>query len=774
MRDRDLQTAAEAQERGPGTSSPADPRPAVPRLSGRPRQRLSGRSRPTAEGIKESEGSYFRDVGISRRAVPSWIIFLIAPSRVFFLARVTKLGRGGFYGYYQLEGPASGLHGSELQKERKQMKAQEDPERMWNLLVHNIPDVVVIHVARDGTILSLNQTRIPDLKVEDAIGTSVYDWVLPEHHEIMRRSLEKVFRTGKPDNYEVIGTGPGGPNTSWYETRLVPNVSGGRLDSVIMISTDVTERKKAVSELRMRDRAVETSISGIAFIDLAGKLSYANPSFLRLWGFDDLDEVRGSSVLELWESKAEARAALEAVLDGRSWSGELVARKKDGSLADMRASVNAARDHEGRMLCGMGTFLDITAEKKLRASAAQSDRLASMGMLAAGVAHEINNPLAYMFLSLEGLRKELLEISGDARDPSFAGQDTRNRPGAAGDRSGIFVDFAAIDKLVKKLEVVITGAELVRDIVSDMKTFSRVEEDCVVPLSLNKAIDTAANMVQHEVRYRARLAKEYGNIPDVMGNDGRIAQVFLNLILNAALAIDEGNAENNEIRIRTWSGNGEVLAEVRDTGKGIPAEDLDRLFDPFFTTRPVGVGSGLGLSICHRIITAYGGRIEVISKVGEGARFLVRLPAASMEETRPAAPEPPGGEAGYPAVHGRILLVDDDSNVRQGLGLMLEADHEVVTAASGEESRRILERDAHFDVILCDLMMSRGTGMDLYEWLLGRHPDLARRMVFMTGGVFTPRARDFLARIPNPFLEKPFAPGSIEKTLRELIIAAKG
>jgi CheY-like chemotaxis protein len=244
--------------------------------------------------------------------------------------------------------------------------------------------------------------------------------------------------------------------------------------------------------------------------------------------------------------------------------------------------------------------------------------------------------------------------------------------------------------------------------------------------------------------------------------------VFLNLLINAAHAIEEGDVEGNEIRVRSGTRNGEVYAEVSDTGTGILPDHLDRLFDPFFTTKDVGVGSGLGLTICHNIVTSCGGRIEVESEPGKGSRFVVRLPAAppSAREDSPAPdPEPPRREER----RLRILVVDDEPMLGSAVGRMLGRAHEMVFAGSGLEGREILERDRAFDVVLCDLMMPDYSGMDLFGWIRKRAPGLARRVVFMTGGAFTPKAKVFAEQVDNPLIEKPFKPEDLMTLFRTVM-----
>jgi signal transduction histidine kinase len=233
-----------------------------------------------------------------------------------------------------------------------------------------------------------------------------------------------------------------------------------------------------------------------------------------------------------------------------------------------------------------------------------ADRLATVGTLSAGVAHEINNPLAYTLANLTFVRDAL------ARLP-----DTL---------SGI--DLAELRASVAEAS---EGAERVRRIVKDMKTLSRMDGERIGAVDVEAALDASVNMAIHELRHRAQVVKDYGRVPLVRCNEARLVQVFLNLLVNAAHAIAGNAPERNEVRLATCvDGRGRIAVEISDTGMGIPEEVLPRIFDPFFTTKPVGVGTGLGLSICHSMIAAMGGEIEVASKVGVGTRFLILLPAA--------------------------------------------------------------------------------------------------------------------------------------------------
>jgi CheY-like chemotaxis protein len=290
----------------------------------------------------------------------------------------------------------------------------------------------------------------------------------------------------------------------------------------------------------------------------------------------------------------------------------------------------------------------------------------------------------------------------------------------------------------------------------------------VKPVDLVSPIEYALAVAWNELKYRARVVKEIGATPPVLGSEGRLSQVFLNLLVNAAHAIPEGDVDRHRITVRTWLEGDTVVAEVANTGASIPASHLAHLFEPFFTTKPVGVGTGLGLSIVQGIVTGYGGTITVSSEVGQETRFEIRLPAASRDawRARTGADDAPAREA----VRGRILVVDDDPGLRSLLRRVLRA-HEVVTAESGAEACAALARDPRFDLVLCDVMMPRMPGTEVHRWLVANHPELARKVVLMTGGAFTPATREYLDQVGGPIVSKPFVSRELQGQVAEWILA---
>jgi ligand-binding sensor domain-containing protein/signal transduction histidine kinase/CheY-like chemotaxis protein len=396
---------------------------------------------------------------------------------------------------------------------------------------------------------------------------------------------------------------------------------------------------------------------------------------------------------------------------------------------------------------------NMRALRDTQAQLVQAGKMAAVGTLAAGVGHEINNPLAYIVSNLEFASAELAALARRAQEsPEGLGQRLRD------------MDQALRDAL--------HGADRVRRIVRDLKTFSRGDEEARGPVDLHAVLDSAAKLAGTELRARARVVKDYGQVPWVEGNEARLAQVFLNLLINAAQALPEGRAEQHEVRLVTRLAGERVVAEVHDTGSGIPPEVLGRIFDPFFTTKPVGVGTGLGLALCHAFLTGMGGEIGVESRPGRTV-FRVTLPAS---RSGPQLVVPEAAAKAAPAVlRGRVLVVDDDPLVASSLRRSLAREHEVEVMTS---ARQALEKLAHpetvpYDVVLCDLMMPDMTGMELHEALLARSPLAAGRMVFVTGGAFTPSSQAFLERVGNVRLEKPFEPEKLRELVRSRVLLVR-
>ncbi len=368
-------------------------------------------------------------------------------------------------------------------------------------------------------------------------------------------------------------------------------------------------------------------------------------------------------------------------------------------------------------------------EAEREAQLLRADRLASVGQLAASMAHEINNPLSYVIGNLEFLAASAPE--GEAREA--------------------FRD--ALD-----------GAARVRTIVQDLKTFARADEEQLAAVDLDRVVASSLRMVAGQVRHRAALRTELSECPQVLASEVRLGQIVVNLVVNSAQAIPDDGRRDHEIVVAVRTDEkGRAELSVRDTGAGIPADVLPRVTEPFFTTKPVGVGTGLGLAVCSNLVKRLGGELRIESVVGQGTKVTIALPPATSAAESAGAAELPSMTSGERL---RFLLIDDDPAVLRALDRMLRG-HDVTLAHGGREALAIVERRRDFDLVLCDVMMPEITGVEVARALAERAPELARRLIFITGGVTTERAQAFLGAARHRVLQKPVELSALRSLCRE-------
>ena len=500
------------------------------------------------------------------------------------------------------------------------------------------------------------------------------------------------------------------------------------------------------NESEARHRLVFSTIpDAICVLDAETKaILEVNDAFLRQYGYS-ADETRSLTAMDLSnELEPTKRFFVQASEEGSAAAPMRWHRRKDGSIFPIEGLVRAF-SFGGRGLM-VAALRDISDRRTMEAQLLLADRMATVGTLAAGVAHEINNPLAYVLSNLSWLDEEL------ARKDARSGQD---------------LDSAEVQGALREA---LHGVARVRDIVRDLRTFAQDGGGGEgMRLDPRNPLEASLRMVANELRHRAVLKRELEPVPMIRGDEAQLAQVFLNLLTNALQALPERPALQNEIRVATRvHEKGWVAVEVADNGKGMTEDQARRVFDPFFTTRPVGAGQGLGLSVCLGIIRGLGGRIDVETREGKGSLFRILLPEAPA----PQVSAPPTAPAGAAAQMGkpRVLVIDDEPLLVRSYARMLATDHEISTETDPRAALDRLRRGEVYDAILCDIMMPQMSGMDLHEELSRDRPDLVGRMGFLTGGAFTKRAREFLEARPDHSLEKPFG----AEALRGLIARVMG
>ena len=598
-------------------------------------------------------------------------------------------------------------------------------------------------IATDGTFTFANR-RFAELlgySVDELVGRPL-SLIVPEgERETTARRLAQS-QQGASLEHEVMYRRRDGTEL-WALLRTSPvRDANGRQVGTLGMTTDRTHFRQAEEARRKSEeqyrQIVEATSDGIIKVDAGKVIVFVNQRLAEMLGYEPAGMI-GMSLFDL--VTPEARAILAEQLNlrksGSKRTVELAYRHRDGTGVPVSISGTALFDAEARFSGTLGIVRDDTERRKMQSQLMVSDRMASIGTLAAGVAHEINNPLATVVANLDFIA-EGLAADGSGRSAAERAQDgARLR-----------------DQIRGPLGDAQEAAQRMRFLVRDLKVFSRASGDEPTgPVDIEALLDSSLRMADNEIRHRAHVVRQFGAVPSVQAREERLGQVFLNLLVNAAQALPDGYSEQNEIRVSTRLDGDHVVVEVADTGPGIPPQIIGRIFDAFFTTKDVGSGTGLGLAISHRIVTDMGGDLTVASEVGKGATFRVTLPICSLPDPGPAVPATPAEST---QLRGRILLVDDEPFILRIISLVLGKAHEVVATPSAREALARITAGERFDLILCDLMMPLMTGVQLHQELSRVAPDQAGRMIFLTGGAFTDEARRFLADSATEYVEKPF------------------
>jgi signal transduction histidine kinase len=396
------------------------------------------------------------------------------------------------------------------------------------------------------------------------------------------------------------------------------------------------------------------------------------------------------------------------------------------------------------LLNAIGRILGETERQELLGKLEEAERFAALGRLAASVGHEINNPLSYVSMNVD--------LAASAVERFLAGE--------VSDTGAVEDYLTSLPALLRESRV---GLNRIRDVVKDLQRLSRRSEVKRETFSLNELLEESLAMARNQVEHRARVRKVYGELHPVVGDRSALGQVLLNLILNAVQALPDGHADANQVTLKTYLQGTEVTVEVSDTGAGIPPQVLPHIFDPFYTTKPIGEGTGLGLAVSCRIVADHGGRIDVDSEVGRGSVFRVVLPIVVpvvVPIVRPSPEEPPPEaeprRVELTPIRARILVIDDVPILGRSIARMLR-EHDVTFVARAEDAFTRLAAKETFDVVLCDVQMPEIGGRGVLDRLQIEWPHLASRVIFMTGGAFTPESREFLERSTQTVLTKPFS-----------------
>lgn len=507
--------------------------------------------------------------------------------------------------------------------------------------------------------------------------------------------------------------------------------------SLVCVRTDVTEIRRAERAVResaeLLQKVLEACPVPVKMTRLSdGQIIYQSPASRDLYGGGA--DAGAAYARDAFVDPADCERLTERLIrDGGVDGFEVELRRTDGDRFPAAISARTVDMHGEPVIVGC-TF-DLSERQAVEAELVrqrealhQSEKLAALGELLAGVAHELNNPLSVVV-------GQALLLRETNSDPAIADRLARLE--------------RAADRCVR--------------IVKTFLSMARRRPRRTEPTSLNRTIRDAVEVAGHAlrssgIRVRLRLTK---NLPAIIGDSDQLAQVLTNLIFNAEIAMREKAGERNlSIASAVADGGRSVVVTVRDTGPGVPQELHARVFEPFFTTQGLGAGTGIGLAFCHRVIEAHGGSITLATARGGGAQFTLRIPVGETVETAGDASPPHQEPAGR-----RILVIDDESDVADVLAAMLRQQGDrVETALSGGDALIHLRR-SRYDLVLSDLRMPGLDGETLFRILVEEQPATVHRLGFITGDAMGSRAQKFLAQSGRPFLEKPIRPADLTRLM---------
>jgi PAS domain S-box-containing protein len=577
---------------------------------------------------------------------------------------------------------------------------------------------------RAARVIYVNQAwqRVFGYERSEAIGRFLSDLVRdrarPAHDASFYRFTEARVTAGK-SWLGVLNSSTRSGTLHLNEANVTPfDADAETFHGNFVVRRDVAhraERDAALLAAHREFRGVLSAIPDGVAVLRDGLVYFANPTLLSLVGRDD-EGVVGRPFIDLI-----ADADREAFL-GREPKAPVSVRmlSPSGSARLVEISAAGSISFEGRP----ATILvarDITERRIAEEQLARAERLAALGELAAGVAHELNNPMAYVVMNLELMRSTL-----EARQ-----------------------DEATREPLAEALD----GIRRMQEIALELRTFSG-SDDVGLPeaVGVDGAVESAINITRNQIRHRATVQRDIEPGLAVYAREGPLVQVLVNILANAADAIPHDGGEHTiTVEVRAVEG-GRVRISVSDTGAGIPPEILLRLFDPFATTKARGQGSGLGLAISRRIVDRFGGDIRAENLPSGGAKITVTLPAAPANVKSSGMVPPP---VSVPRERVRVLVIDDEVAICRALKRVL-AGHDVTTLSDAREGLSRLADD-DFDVVICDLMMPGMSGYKLYAAACAARPSLRTRFVFVSGGALSDEASRFLKTCECPVLPKPFA-----------------
>ncbi|GEM_PF-4486264 len=607
-------------------------------------------------------------------------------------------------------------------------------ELTYQILIESMNEGAVTFI-KDGTIVYCNKkfSEFVKLPPEKIINTKIFNYIE------LNKSKSAILKELSKNNIKEIFLLKAHDNTTKTVIFSCKQLQLNKVSATTIVVTDLSEIQEAEQRY---STLVDNASCGIIIYDFNGVVIEANKQAEKILGRTkkqmigyDLRNFMPMSEQEY--ATTQLKKLINTNIVGPNDAHWL---RPNGEIRDIIYTATHMMFGDKKLL--LGIFNDVTENNRLRSQALLNDKLASVGTIATGIVHEINNPLTWLTSNLVYLKEKLKNLKS-----SDINQEKQRL------------------KFEEVIDESIEGSNKIKEIIQDLKGFSRIDDKHLEPVDINKILDSAIKMTNFQFKNRIQINKDFdSNIPSLLLNKNKLHQVALNLIINATQSMDE-NKKNNTILVKSYLRNSHVCIDVADTGKGIAPEILPRIFEPFFTTKPAGEGTGLGLSLCYDILKSLGGSIDVKSELGIGSIFTVSLPVHADYQKTPERKKLKETDAGK-----KILVIYDDRYISNKINESLKNYYDLTIIQNARNAlQTLVKKPDQFDLIICNFETPDIDGKDLYEFTASHNSK--QRFIFTTDALKSKVISNFSKNKKNiTFIKNNFLPNQLLNAVDKMLI----